>query len=202
MPDFLPKDEPSLVIWLGNYQTKLASYGATLGLAPAELTALSTACTELPTLINSVEAAKTALKNVVGAKNAGKDSTLSLIRRTNNKMKTSDAYTDAIGEDMGIKGGSQDIDREAARPKFSGEAFPGYVRLKFTKNGLHGVNIYSRLKGQAPWAFVSRDTNSPYDDHKALANGAPETREYMCSGVMEDTEVGHQSDIVTVVFGG
>jgi hypothetical protein len=81
-------------------------------------------------------------------------------------------------------------------------ALSGYVRLKFTKNGLDRVNIYSRLKGQPGWAFLSRDTNSPYGDHKALGNGAPETREYMCIGVMEDTEVGQQSDIVTVGFGG
>jgi hypothetical protein len=95
-----------------------------------------------------VEAAKAALKNAVEAKNAGKDSKLALIRKANAKMKTSTAYTDAIGEDLGIKGASQDLDKEAAKPKFSGEAFPGYVRLKFTKNGLDGVNIYSRLKGQ------------------------------------------------------
>jgi hypothetical protein len=43
MADFLPKDEPSLLLWLGNYQAKLTTHGATLGLAPAELTALSTA---------------------------------------------------------------------------------------------------------------------------------------------------------------
>jgi hypothetical protein len=27
------------------------------------------------------------------------------------------------------------------------------------------INIYSRLKGQASWGFLSRDKNSPYDDH-------------------------------------
>jgi hypothetical protein len=162
------------------------------GLVPADLTAISTACTDLSTFINNVEAAKAALKNSVEAKNGGKDSKLALIRKANNKMKTSDAYTDAIGEDMGIKASSQDLDREAAKPKFSGEAFHGNVRLKFTKNGLDGVNIYARLKGQASWGFLSRDTNSPYDDHKALANGAPETRECMCIGIMEDTEVGQQ----------
>jgi hypothetical protein len=202
MADYLPKDEPSLVIWLGNYQAKLATYGATLGLAPAEITALSTACSSLSTAINNVEAAKAALKNAVEAKNAGKDSNLALLRKANNKIKTSDTYTDAIGEDMSIKGSSQDVDREAAKPTFSGQAFPGYVRLKFTKNGLDGVNIYSRLKGQGNWNFLARDTYSPYDDHKAPANGAPGTREYMCIGVMEDIEVGQQSDIVTVVFGG
>jgi hypothetical protein len=167
-------------------------------LAPAEITALSTAFSNLSVAINNVEAAKAALKNAVETKNAGEESNLTLLRKANNKMKTNDAYTDAIGEDMGIKGSSQDVDREAAKPTFSGKAFPRYVRLKFTKNGLDGVNIYSRLN----WNFLARDTNSPYDDHKAPANGAPETREYMCIGVMEDTEVGQQSDIVTVVFGG
>jgi hypothetical protein len=183
MPDFLPKDKPSLVLWLGNYQTKLATYGPTLGLTPAEITAVSTACAEFSTLVNNVKAAKAVRKNALEAKNAGKDSDLTLIRKANNKMKVSDAYTDAIGKDMGIKAESQEPDREAAKPKFSGEAFPDYVRLKFTKNGLDGVNIYSRLKLQPAWAFLSRDTNSPYDDHKPLANGAPETMEYMCIGV-------------------
>jgi len=139
MTDFLPKDEPSLLFWLGNYQAKLASYGASLGLAPAEVTALSTAYSDLSSLFNTVEAAKAALKNAVEAKNAGKDINITLIRKTNNKMKASDAYTDAIGEDMGIRGSTHDVDREAAKPKLSGEAFPGYVRLKFTKNGLDGV---------------------------------------------------------------
>lgn len=60
---------------------------------------------------------------------------------------------DAIGEDMGIKTESQDLDHEAAKPKFSGEAFSGFVRLKFTKNGLNGVNIYSRLKGSLAGPF-------------------------------------------------
>lgn len=184
MADYLPKDEPSLVIWLGNYQAKLATHGPTLGLSPTELTALSAACTDLSTLINNVESAKAALRNAVEAKNAGKDNNVALIRKANKKMKTSNVYTDAVGEDMGIKGASDDIDREAAKPKFSGEAFPGYVRLKFSKNGLDGVNIYSRVKGQANWIFLSRDTNSPYDDHKPPANGNAETREYMhrCDG--------------------
>jgi len=124
MADYLPNGEPSLVIWLGNYQAKLATYGATLGLEPIEMTVLSKTCTHLSILINNTEAAKTALKNAVATKNAVKASNIALIRIANNKMKTSDAYTDAIEEIMGIKGGSRDINRETATPKFSGEAFP------------------------------------------------------------------------------
>jgi hypothetical protein len=184
MADYLPKDEPSLAIWLGNYQAKMTTYGATLGLAPAEMADLSTACTNLSNLIHNVESAKNTLKNLVKTKNTAMEKNIAVIRRANNKMKTNDAFTDAIGKDMGIKGSSQDVDREAAKPKLSGEAFSGYVRLKFSKNGLDGVNIYSRLKEQGNWNFLARDTNSPYDDHKTLANGTPEIREYMCIGVM------------------
>jgi hypothetical protein len=69
-------------------------------------------------------------------------------------MKTSDAYTDAIGEDMGIKSASQDLDQEAANPKFSGEAFPGYVRLKFTKNGpRRSQHLFTPEKDILPAAF-------------------------------------------------
>jgi hypothetical protein len=203
MADYIPQNEGQLVIWLANYQTKLATYGAALGLTPAEITALSTACTNLVTLINAVEAAKTALKNAVEAKDAGKDTGLGLIRSENKRMKTNAGYTDAIGEDMGVKGSTEDMDKEAAKPKLTGDAFPGYVRLKFTKKGLDGVNIYARLKGQTGWNFLARDTNSPYDDNRPLAAPAvPETREYMCIGVISDTEVGQASDIVSVVFGG
>jgi hypothetical protein len=133
MADYFPKDEPSLLIWLGNHQAKLANHVATLGLAPAELTALSTACADVSTFINNVESAKSALKNALEAKNVGKDSNITLIWKANNKMKTSDAYTDANGEDMEIKSGIEGIDREAATPKFSSEAFPGYLCLKFSK---------------------------------------------------------------------
>lgn len=203
MPDFIPQNEGQLILWLGNFQNKLTtSYGAGLGYTPAQLTAISNACNALVSALNVVEAAKKALNNAVGAKDEVKLSQLGFLRTEIRKIKTKDAYTVAIGKDLGIIGTNGELDEENVKPKFSGEAFPGYVRLKFSKNGLDGVNIYSRVKGQVNWNFLSRDTNSPYDDHKPLANGNPETREYMCIGVMEDTEVGQQSDIVTVVFGG
>ena len=95
------------------------------------------------------------------------------------------------------------MNEETVKSNLTGEAFPGYIRLKFTKKGLDGVNIYTRLKGQAPWTFLARDTNSPYDDNRPLTTpGIPETREYMCIGVISDAEVGQQSDIVSTVYGG
>ena len=47
------------------------------------------------------------------------------------------------------------------------------------------------LKGQTAWTFLARD-----------ANGNLEIREYMAFGVVNDKQIGLQSDIVSVTFGG
>jgi hypothetical protein len=204
MADFFPKDEPSLILWLGNFQSKFADpHGAALGYTPTEISDISAKCTALVTALNAVEAAKTALKNAVTTKDDLKTTNIGALRLEIRKIKTKSAYNDGIGEDLGIVGSTEEMDEESVKPKLSGVAFPGYARLKFTKKGLDGVNIYTRLKGQTGWTFLARDTVSPYDDTRPLAlAGTPETREYMCIGVVSDTEVGQQSDIVSVVFGG
>lgn len=80
---------------------------------------------------------------------------------------------------------------------------PGRVRIDFVKDGLDGVHIYARLKGQTTWAKLALDTYSPYEDNRPLATaGQPEHREYMAIGVLHDEEVTQQSDIVEAVFGG
>ena len=62
----------------------------------------------------------------------------------------------------------------SSKADITGEVFSGYVRIKFKKGKTNGINLYSRIKGQTVWKFVSRDTNSPYDDHTPLAvSGTP-----------------------------
>ena len=201
--DYIPKNEGQLNIWLSNYRSKLSTHGETLGFTPDQIAALEDACDTLIAKINDVESAKAALKTTVETKNLTKSDTLGLIRNETAKMKVNDNYTEAIGQDMGIIGESSSPDLNTMSPEISAEAFPGYVRIKFTKRGFSGVHIYTRLKGSQTWAFLSRDTNSPYDDHRPLSSpGTPETREYMAIGLDGDDEIGQQSDIVSVVFGG
>jgi hypothetical protein len=203
MADFIPRSDAELAIWLGNHQAQMALVGATVGLLPADITAISDACTRTFGKINDVEAEKQVLQQKVAEKDAAKKEDLATIRGFAKRIKTHAAYTEAIGQQLGIIGTAGDMDEETVKPKLSGDVFPGYVRLKFTKKGLDGVNIYTRLKGQSQWVFLARDTNSPYDDNRPLTQaGVPEAREYMCIGVIADTEVGQASDIVSVVYGG
>ena len=77
------------------------------------------------------------------------------------------------------------------------------MRLKFTKLGVDGVNVYARLKGQSTWTKIAFDSSSPYEDHRPLSvPGTPEVREYRLIGVIKDEEVGLASDIVAVTFAG
>jgi hypothetical protein len=61
-----------------------------------------------------------------------------------------------------------------------------------------------RLVGAAQWILVgSHRKKFPFDDQTPLKQaGVPEVREYMGRGVINDQEVGQQSDIVQVTFAG
>jgi len=77
--------------------------------------------------------------------------------------------TDAIAKELEIVGTSTPFNPETYQAQFTAQAFSGYVRFKFKKNGADGIILYVRIKGTMGWNFLSRDTNSPYDDHTPLA---------------------------------
>ena len=179
MAGYLPSKDGDMLSWLGNFQTKITTHGPTLGLLPAEVTALQTDCTNLFGFIQAVEGAKTSLANAVAAKEGSKKTDLKDLQKAIARMKTHSAFTDAIGEDLGIMGGSEDDDLDNEKVDLSGKAHSGFVRLKFKKNGFTGVKIFARLKGTTGWTFLALDTESPYDDHRPLTTpNQPEEREY------------------------
>ena len=90
---------------------------------------------------------------------------LAKIRIQAGKAKLSSSYTQAIGDDLAIIGPESTFDPGTFKPTFNVSVQPGTVKIEFGKSDTDGVNIYCRLKGQANWKFVSRDTNSPYEDH-------------------------------------
>ncbi len=119
------------------------------------------------------------------------------------KSKMAGAFTEAIGADLGIIRPESGFDSATFKPVFKVTGQPGTVKIEFTKRETDGVNIYCRLKGQAKFKFVSRDTNSPYEGHTPLAQaGVAEVREYSLRGVINDAEIGQLSDIVSVTYGG
>jgi len=83
------------------------------------------------------------------------------------------------------------------------ESVGGEIRLDWQKKGADAVHIYGRLRGQANWVLLGMDTSSPYIDGRPLAQpNVAEVREYMLRGVVEDVEIGLDSDVLNATWGG
>jgi hypothetical protein len=198
----MPHSESEMILWLNNFSTKLSMHSATVGLLPADVTATTTASTQLSLAFNQLEQARTNVKSLSSGKDNLKALTTAQVRKLVSRIKASNGYSESIGQDLGIIGTATDVDLDNSKPTLKGEVFPGYVRISFSKKPFSGVAIYTRLKGSTGWAFLARDTYSPYDDNRPLVNGQSEIREYMAIGLDGDNEVGQQSDIISAVFGG
>jgi hypothetical protein len=201
--DYIPRNDGDLLLWAQNYKTTIATAGVTLGLAPADVTTEQTLCDDLINSITQVQTAKAAAASAVKQKEDVIQTSGGALRTNIGRHKKATTYTATIGESLKIVGSTNSVDIAAYKAKISVEKFAAFVRIKFTKQGADGINLYHRKKGEAQWKFLARDTKSPYDDHIVLAVASqPEHWEYRAFGVINDDEIGQASDIVEVVFGG
>lgn len=200
---YYPSTNAGAIVWLTNYKTQIAVQGPIVGLTAAQVTAAQTSVQKIIDGINDIEAKKQALAGSVGAFKTIETNFLLPLKTEIARYKTSATYTPAIGQILGVVGTTTGVDTANYKCKFTAEHFGGFIRIKFVKAGVDGVNIYHRQKGQIDWKFLARDTKSPYDNHITLQTpGQPEHWEYQLFGVIDDAEIGLASDIVEVVYGG
>ncbi len=204
MADLVPPADDAKIIWLTNLRDTIDDWSAILGITAARVTQIKAWCNALIDEINATNTAKQAWLSAAAAKATQETASLAGLRGEINQWKANPAMTPAIEAAMKIVGGGSSFDPNTYKAEITKvEVIAGHVQIKFRKGPTQGVNIYSRLKGQSAWKFVSRDTNSPYDDYSALAvPGTAEVREYQAYGVLNDQQIGQPSDIVSVTFGG
>lgn len=201
--DYIPAKESDKVDFFDNMLQKADAEGAVLGLSAADITDIKTACTNSKAAIKNYSDGATTLQKLKAAKDTQLKTDAKNIRAIVKKMKSSTAYTEAIGKNLHIIGEDPTIDYSSYKPSIKATVMPGRVRIDFIKGGLDGLHIYTRLKGQASWTKLALDTYSPYEDNRPLTTiGQPEHREYMAIGVLHDEEITQQSDIIEAVFGG
>jgi hypothetical protein len=200
---FFPKSDAALVVWATNYKQKISASASVLNLTAEQVAAEISYCDDLIDAVNAVKNQKQAFKSAVDAKKTIIETKGGALRAEIARHKTAVGYSDAIGQDLSIVSVNLGFDTNAYKPKLNTELFGGYVRIKYRKNGVDGVNIYHRKKGSAAWLFLARTTKSPFDNHIVLETaGQPEHCEYRAFGVIDDSEIGQASDIVEVVYGG
>jgi hypothetical protein len=222
---YLPKREPERVIWLNTFAAKIGAYAATVGITPAEVTLIGKMAAFYAYIIGLVEMTKTFTQTLTQFKDTltfapigtvlGAIPTLTpgaappvtdagiftVISGYVSRIKASSAYTTSIGEDLGIIGDETTFDEGAYAPEIKGETTPDGAKVKFTKKGVDGINVYSRSKGDSTWEKLAFDSSSPYLDARPLQTpGTPEVREYRGRGVINDVEIGQFSDIISITI--
>lgn len=201
--DYIPSKEADKTPWYGNLNAKIDTEGPILGLTPIEVTRVKAICTDNSAAIKANNDAQTAAQKAKAAKDTQLKNGNKELRPFIKKMKAHSAYTTAKGNDLLIIGEDPTIDYTTYQPTIKATVMPARVRIDFVKDGLDGISIYARLKGQSTWLKLAYDSYSPYEDTRPLAvANTPEHREYMAIGVVHDEEVTQQSDIVEAVFGG
>ena len=200
LSDYIPRTDDSLSLWLANFKTKLAIHAATVGVTPADLAIYQSECDTLVAAITTVDQARANLKQLVSSKDGTRSDTVGNIRSLAARIKTNAAYTEAIGNDLGIIGSATVIDYANAKPALTVSTSGGQVIVVFKKGPSNGVKLYGRRGSEANFSFLALDTHSPYHDNRpnVVAN-TPELREYYAFFIDNfDEQYGLQSDIVSI----
>jgi hypothetical protein len=203
MKDYIPKNDGDLMKWSDNFSSKIAGYASVLNLSADDVKHMQDDCKQIDGSITDCTQAQALAKKAVKAKLNIIHNGTGNLRTGIQRFKKGEGYTDEIGADLGVIGADDPVNPDTYKPEISAIVFPGRVTVKFTKKGVQGVNIYSKLKDESNWEKLAFDSYSPYEDNRPLhVAGTPEVRQYTAIGVMHDHEIGQMSNIIEVTFGG
>ncbi len=201
--DFLPRKETAIIQWANLYKNKLPGVATQLGLTIGEVTDQQNLCQEIIDSFNAHYAAKTTAKSKKKAKTATMKKNLNILRRRIANIKTRDTYSEGTGKGLGVVGVDVIVKAAEIKPELWLKVSGGFVIVDFTKKGLEGVNVFSKLPADAEFEKLALDMHPPYVDTRPLRQpGVPEEREYMVIGVMKDKPVGQPSNIATILYAG
>lgn len=213
-------------MWLLNFAAKLQVHRVLFGFSVAEADKISNAANwfqwivETTTTIVNDSKEFTSFKNLMryGAENVamvlpafnlppvppgGVDpisGVFSIVRRYAQRIKSNDNYTPGFGQDFGIIGPEEDFDPALYSTFIVVKVFSTYREIHFIKGHAQDVVIYIRPVGSTEWQVLGSGTTSPVVDNRAAPQ--PVAMEFMAKGRISNAEIGVESNIVQVNYGG
>ena len=199
--DFIPTGDNEYSAWYATFSAGVTARQGTFGLTAPEVTQVTNDNTDIHTKLTNLNNANIAAAQAVADKRNSRTGTEARARALIRRLKAHPSYTPAIGQQLGVVGPEDTTDLNTAKPTLTGTALPhAACELKFSKSKADGVNIYGKRDGDADFVFLARDTSSPYVDNRpSLVAGKAENRQFKAIYVQGDGEVGHASDILTLV---
>ena len=204
MPDYIPSKREQRRAWLQNLSAKSAAQVVAGGGTAAAATNLTTAADAIIASYEDTDSAKTTLDGKKAVETDTEGTQLGIIRGILTTLKVLPNWKSS-GADAQLQASSSSsqFDPGTYKPVLSVELKGGLITLEFKKKGVDALALYARLRGTLGWTKIGIDTSSPYIDGRPLAAaGVAEIREYMARGMMDDEEIGQESDIVSITYGG
>ena len=224
MADYLNIPEAELIAWFQNWAAKLAVHLPTItAITAADVTQGALDSTEVESAVTTVLAIRSDKQEYTQTKNLmlhavlgtalpvaptctawpafGLGAEAAIIARTRGlagRIKADAAYTEAIGQDLGIVGTEDPAG--VLPPTMTGETLTGYqVQINWVKAGHDAVQIQSQRATENVWVDLAIDTVSPYIDTRApLVPNTPEERRYRAAYVDNDEITTGWSDTLVV----
>ena len=202
--DWIPPKRSDRYLWYKNLSGNVVAEAVKFGGVAGDATAMKAQADAIIVKMDATEAAAGTLDAARQTEEGLEKTNDALIRAKVRNWKTLPGWAASGSEAvLQMKGPAISFDPNTYKPVLKVTVEADVVKVAFTKKGVDGVAIYSRLHGPTAWRKVAVDTVSPYFDNSPLAQaGVAETREYMGRGVLHDQEIGVDSDVVIITFGG
>ena len=202
--DFVPGQRVRRYQWYVNLSENLLTEAPKFGLSTQEATAAKAVVDAIIAAMDATNAAETALTGARTAEQNIEAQKLLILRGNIRNWKTLPLMPASGSEGvLQLTGAAIAFDPSTYKPVIRASIEGGKVVVSGAKKGVEGWAIYTRLRGSQPWEKLAVENHPPYYDTRPLAQAnVPEVREYMVRGVMDDQEIGLDSDIVSVTFAG
>lgn len=202
--DYIPTVRTDRYFWWKKIRDHIETEGPKFGLTPEGISAAKSIAADQCAAMEATNAAEAALKGAYATEAASTLQNTAAMRACVRHWKTLPDFPTSGSEGaLKLRGAKKAFDPDTFKPKLKVSLVGGRIRLVFTKSGFDAMVIFGRLNGAAEWTRLGIDSSSPYFDTRPLAEpGVAEQREYKVRGLLDDQEIGQDSSIVSILYGG
>ena len=176
--DYVPSNDQQYEAWLANFVAMLTVNASAVGLAPADLTAITAAQDEFTGDYETFVQARMMAKSATGAKNTARAQSEEILRPLVQRIQKHPGMTDQLRALLGLTQQyieASPIPLEDLMPNMRLEAKTGAVMVHWGTEpanehtngkpmGVKGANIYRKKAGDDDYQVVGFATVSPYID--------------------------------------
>ena len=217
---FIPDNDAGKADFLDNVALKIGGYAATLGLAPADVTSVVNDAAMFNYLMDMQESFKTFKQDVSRYKDVLRDGSpyvpigalpvaptlpaapvpvnegvFNRIRKLAARIKAAPAYTEAIGEDLGIVGDEMSIDIPNLKPVLKSRLDAGRPLIIWPKGPADSIDIYVDRKDGMGFVYLANDSQPDYlDTFPVPAGVTTAVWDYKAIYKIGDDQVGQFSE--------